>query len=578
MDRQQVYGGQIPLETDLLNTNKFAMVGLAKLAAAMLGTATVVNGLACVPTGPASLQVIVNPGEMYSLVATDATAYSSLSADAHTIMKQGISLDAVTLSCPAPGTAGQSINYLVQASYVDSDTGLVTLPYYNASNPTQAWSGPNNTGVQQATARKGTVSISVKAGTAATTGSQTTPAPDAGYTGLWVVTVANGQTTITSASIAQATNAPILPTDILHAIQANSLTTANDTGSANTYVVGFSPAITALTDGMVAWFKAKTANTGASTLNVNGLGASPLVGGAHSALQGGEIVANGKCQAVWRADISSWVLIECTGGAVQVAPGVASNHAPTVSQVAGVVGSARNLTMSVTAASASATLTADEIIVETALGGVRYCLPNFSKTVNLATTGAGGMDTGSAPTSGYVALYAIYNPTTGASALLAKNATSAVQPNVYGGANMPAGYTASALVSVAPTNGSGQIISMLQRDRRVSFVEVSALTSATNNTTPVALSIAGIVPPNAKSVAGSFGTNSTSAPAGSEFDVGTDANMCGRKRNYGYLGVSGQSVWVPFAIDILTQQTMYWAAQVSVGTPSHRIFLSEYTF
>lgn len=333
MDRQFAYPGQIPLETDLLNTNKYAMVGLAKLAAAMLGTATVVNGLACVPTGPASLQVVVNPGEMYSLVATDASAYSSLSADAHNILKQGISLDPVTLSCPAPATAGQSINYLIQAAYQDQDTGLVTLPYYNASNPSQAWSGPGNSGAQQATTRKGAVLISAKAGTAAATGSQTTPAPDAGYTGLWVVTVANGQTTITSANISQATNAPILPTDLLHAMQQSGTIVGVDTGAANAYAVSYNPAITALTDGMVLWFKVKTANTGASTLNVNGLGASPLVGAAHSALQGGELVVGGRAQVVWRADISSWVLESCTGAALQVAPATQSQHGAQLGQV-----------------------------------------------------------------------------------------------------------------------------------------------------------------------------------------------------------------------------------------------------
>ncbi|MCP3025217.1 hypothetical protein [Cupriavidus basilensis] len=166
-----------------------------------------------------------------------------------------------------------------------------------------------------------------KAGVSATTGAQVTPAPDAGYTGLWVVTVANGQTTITSANIAQATNAPILPADLLHAVQQSGLITAVDTGAANACAVSYTPAITALTDGMVLWFKAKTANTGASTLNVNGLGAQPLIGGAHSALQGGEMVANGKASAIWRADISSFVLLECTGGALQVAPGTQSNHA-----------------------------------------------------------------------------------------------------------------------------------------------------------------------------------------------------------------------------------------------------------
>lgn len=211
MDRQIVYPGQIPLETDLLNSNKYAMVAVAKLAAAVLGTSTLVNGLACVPTGPASLQVVVNPGEMYSIANIDATAYSSLPADtAHNILKQGISLDDVLLTCAAPGTAGQSVNYLIQAAYQDLDTGSVTLPYYNASNPSQAWSGPGNSGTPQATARKGVISITAKAGVAATTGTQTTPAPDAGYTGLWVVTVANGQTTITSGNISQAANAPFI--------------------------------------------------------------------------------------------------------------------------------------------------------------------------------------------------------------------------------------------------------------------------------------------------------------------------------------------------------------------------------
>ncbi|WP_322092909.1 hypothetical protein [Paraburkholderia bannensis] len=73
----------------------------------------------------------------------------------------------------------------------------------------------------------------------------------------------------------------------------------------------------------------------------------------------------------------------------------------------GVVGSVRNLVMNGATASASATLTAGEIIVESAPGGTAYKLASFSKTFNLATTGAGGMDTGTAPVSGFVALYAI---------------------------------------------------------------------------------------------------------------------------------------------------------------------------
>ena len=90
------------------------------------------------------------------------------------------------------------------------DTDSVTLPYYNASNPTQAYSGPNNSGVAQYTTRKGVCLLQVKTGTAATTGTQTTPAPDAGFTGLYAVTVANGQTTITSTTRQPTGDRPVL--------------------------------------------------------------------------------------------------------------------------------------------------------------------------------------------------------------------------------------------------------------------------------------------------------------------------------------------------------------------------------
>ena len=197
MDRQLIYPGQIPLETDLLGTNKNAMIALSKLSSAVLGTATQLNGLACVPNIPAALNVVVGQGEIYSLQNIDGAAYSSIAADTtHTILKQGILLDPVTLSCPAPATAGFSINYLVQAAYTDADAIPVVLPYYNANNPSQAYSGPANAGTTNNTVRKGVCTVSVKVGIAATTGTQITPSADAGYVGLYVVTVANGQASV----------------------------------------------------------------------------------------------------------------------------------------------------------------------------------------------------------------------------------------------------------------------------------------------------------------------------------------------------------------------------------------------
>ncbi|MFC4526428.1 hypothetical protein ISN76_12850 [Dyella halodurans] len=216
MDRLINYSGQIPLETDLLNTNRSTMIALGKLAGAIFGTGNIiVNGLGVVPTGPASLNVNVNAGEIYSLQNVDNAAFSSLPADTtDTVVKQGIQLQPAALACPAPTTAGFSINYLIEATFAEVDSVPVVLPYYNASNPTQAFSGPNNTGVAQNTKRAGTVSLQAKAGVAATTGTQTTPAVDVGYVALAVVTVANGQATITAGNIVAATNGQILSSPV----------------------------------------------------------------------------------------------------------------------------------------------------------------------------------------------------------------------------------------------------------------------------------------------------------------------------------------------------------------------------
>lgn len=209
MDRQIVYPGQIPLETDLLNTNRYSMIATGKLAEMILGSGTLLNGLACTQTSVPSLQVQVAPGEIYSKQYIDATAYSSLAADTtHQIIKQGLSLDTTLLTITPPVTSGQSINYLVQITYQDTDGDSEVLPYYNSSNPDLAWSGPNNTGASQYTTRKGQCVIALKAGIAAATGSQVTPAPDSGYVGAWVITVANGATGITNSNISEYPGAP----------------------------------------------------------------------------------------------------------------------------------------------------------------------------------------------------------------------------------------------------------------------------------------------------------------------------------------------------------------------------------
>ncbi|SQA40326.1 tail fiber protein [Yersinia enterocolitica] len=166
-------------------------------------------------------------------------------------------------------------------------------------------------------------------------------------------------------------------------------------------------------------------------------------------------------------------------------------------QLTGIVGASRNAKMSIPAASVAATFTADELIVQTGWGGRQYKLSGFSRSINLATTGSGGMDSGTAPATGYVALYAIYNPTSGATAMLAVNASSVIVPEVYGGANMPAGYTASALVSVWGV-ASSQFVVGHQIGRKVNIVSYATYNTTTPALSYSAMSLALCVPANAR--------------------------------------------------------------------------------
>ena len=323
MDRQLIYAGSVPLETDLLSTNKNAMIGLSKLSAALLGTGIVLNGFTCVPTGVASLQVQLTAGEIYSLQNIDGTAYSSIALDTtHQIVKQGILLDTVLLTATPPVTAGQSINYLVQVTYQDSDLLPVVLPYYNASNPSVAYSGPANAGTTNNTVRKGLAIVSIKAGIAATTGSQITPSPDSGNTGMFVVTVANGQATITAPNISTLAGAPFVVETLNQKVgQASSQITATATGTTDALVGTYSPVITTLVNGITLMVRAMLANTSATpTFQANGTAVKTIVKGNNLALVAGDIAGAGHwIELQYDLTLDKWVLLNPANG-VAVAP------------------------------------------------------------------------------------------------------------------------------------------------------------------------------------------------------------------------------------------------------------------
>lgn len=211
MDRNIVYPSSIPLDTDLLAVNRNTMIALGYLVQAVFGTGTVADGLSCKPTNPASMSIVIGPGSIAQLGPVDLLAYGSIPADPQgLVMKMGISAELMAFALTAPSSVGQSINYIIEACFQESDNTPVVLPYYNASNPSQSFSGPLNSGSAQNTVRTQRVQLQLKQGLPGNTGSQTTPAADGGWVGLYQITVSYGQTLIIPANISVIPTAPFL--------------------------------------------------------------------------------------------------------------------------------------------------------------------------------------------------------------------------------------------------------------------------------------------------------------------------------------------------------------------------------
>ena len=208
MNRTIVYSGEIPRASDILQLQRWIMEAHGWLIAGVLGQNTVFTGLQCVPTNPASMSVIVNPGALFSLQEIDTSAYGSLPANTNPLMKSGINTTPTTFTLTAPSTSGYSVNYLIQVQFQEADGNPTVLPYYNSANPSQPFSGPGNNGQAQNTARLDIAALQLVTGVAAPTGTQVTPAVESGWYGLWVITVNNAQTTITAADISPYSGAP----------------------------------------------------------------------------------------------------------------------------------------------------------------------------------------------------------------------------------------------------------------------------------------------------------------------------------------------------------------------------------
>ncbi len=211
MDRTLVYPGSIPLDTDLLAVNRNTMIAIGYLARAVLGDNPCVDGLGCQATTPPSMGIVVAPGSISQITVVDPLAYGSLLPDSNSpVVKMGINLAPTTFTLAAPTTSGFAVNYLIQAAFQEADSNPVVLPYYNAANPAQPYSGPTNSGLPQNTLRSQKAQLQLKAGVPAVIGTQTTPPVDNGWVGLHVITVSYGQSSVANSAISTYPTAPFI--------------------------------------------------------------------------------------------------------------------------------------------------------------------------------------------------------------------------------------------------------------------------------------------------------------------------------------------------------------------------------
>ena len=257
-------------------------------------------------------------------------------------------------------------------------------------------------------------------------------------------------------------------------IQSNSINYALDTGTANTYVATYSPPVVTLTDGEILEFQVLNSKTGASTFNANGT-AYPILGGAHQALQSGEIVAGGKVEVMWHSSLSSWILLECTAGSVQIPTATQSLHATNLAQVQSLVLGTNNATVSAagTTQGTATALTSNINIVTTVASGTGVVLPvvptgkysvirNNGANALLIYPGSGAsIDGGSTnaavslPVGGFIILYGASSTQWFSSAYAITNA-SAIVGNVAtaNALNTSNSYTVASLTSTGVITAS----------------------------------------------------------------------------------------------------------------------------
>jgi hypothetical protein len=340
-------------------------------------------------------------------------------------------------------------------------------------------------------------------------------------------------------------------------IQNGGLVTLAAVAGTDTITATTSPGITAYAAGQSFRFVAAGTNTtGIPTLNINALGAKNITRNGTAGIVPGDIRSG------------SVVTVTYDGTQFQITGIIGAS---------GVIGYGRNVSSSLVVQGPTIPITADEIILQDALGGIPYKFKSVSLNNNISTVGViNGFDTGTAPANGYAALYWMYNPTTGVLGTLSTNATSAAAPEIYSGGAAPSGFTVSALAAVLPIGSINFTYApYVLKDRKVDIVGQNILSGSSFVGT--ASRTSAVIPFNARFVSGFNQVGSTAVSVISQFLGPTNVAALGVQVNATTVQ-AGASLAIPYRTEVLTAQTIFQTSANSAGTPSFTINVNSYEF
>jgi hypothetical protein len=355
--------------------------------------------------------------------------------------------------------------------------------------------------------------------------------------------------------------------------QAVQFSGGTSTGTANAQVITpVTPGGFTLSAGYTITFTPGITNTGATTLAVGGTAATACrknSGGSLVAFSGSEFTATEPVTLTYNG--TYWVLGGSALGAcaaLNIGFGLGNDGSGNlralfspnvgVSSSSGVIGTAPG-------SAKTASWKAAQFYMTVGAGGLPYQgrgLTTSQLALNLASSGAGGLDTGSVAANTFYDVYAITKGDGSSFSVLAVLNSTTNGAATYTGSNMPATWIASGFLGTYLTDNSSNLLGFLQQGSLISFPDINALSNTGSQpSTYTSINIASIVPPNARSV---FGNGGSANNTNCAFAVAADANGTAKKVFMGAAAVGAQvdnfyNEASPFSdLPISTAQELYY--------------------